>query len=68
MPGFSARIVRMIACFAARRRRWIRAQSRPESRPAPHSAADCVPPVLGPDDLWIGMFADRSAGWYLDRR
>jgi len=60
MLEFSARIIRMIVAIAARRR------ARP--RPAPDSAADWLPPVLGPDDLWAGMLADRSAGWYLDRR
>jgi hypothetical protein len=60
MFGFSARIIGIIAGIAARR--------RPRSRPVPHCAADWLPPVLGPDDLWAGMLADRSAGWYLDRR
>jgi hypothetical protein len=60
MFGFSARIVGAIARIATRR--------RPPSRPDPGFAADWLPPVLGPDDLWAGMLADRSAGWYLDRR
>jgi hypothetical protein len=64
MFGFSARIIGMFARVAARRRH----QFQPESRPVPGFSADWLPPVLGPDDLWAGMLADRSAGWYLDRR
>ena len=29
---------------------------------------DWLPPVLGPSDWSLGMMADRSAGWYFERR
>lgn len=31
------------------------------------SAADWLPPVLGPNEWTTTMMADRSAGWYFDR-
>ena len=68
MFGFSARIIRMIGRIATRRRPQFQPRFQPESRPDPRFAADWLPPLLGPDDLWVGMLADRSAGWYLDRR
>jgi hypothetical protein len=30
-------------------------------------SVDWLPPVLGPEDYSIGLMADRSASWYLDR-
>jgi hypothetical protein len=42
---------------------------RQSERPVSASpAADWLPPVLGPGDWSVGMLADRSAGWYFDRR
>jgi hypothetical protein len=32
------------------------------------ASSDWLPPVLGPGDWSVGMMADRSAGWYFDRR
>jgi hypothetical protein len=43
------------------------ARRRSERRISPGSAADWLPPVLGPEDWSIGLMADRSAAWYLDR-
>lgn len=40
---------------------------RPERRGSPGRSTDWLPPVLGPEDYSIGMMADRSASWYLDR-
>jgi hypothetical protein len=36
-------------------------------RPAIQSLVDWLPPVLGPQDWQIGLFADRDAAWYFDR-
>ena len=42
------------------------AQRRPGRHLSPSPAADWLPPVLCPED-W-SILADRSAGWYFDRR
>lgn len=44
------------------------AHRRSDRRVIASSGTDWLPPVLGPDDWSIGMMADRSAGWYFDRR
>jgi hypothetical protein len=44
------------------------AHRRSDRRVTASPATDWLPPVLGPDDWSIGMMADRSAGWYFDRR
>ncbi len=52
-------------------RTWISGalvRRRSDTRISVGRAADWLPPVLGPDDWAIGMMADRSAGWYFDRR
>jgi hypothetical protein len=40
---------------------------RTERRISHGSSTDWLPPVLGPEDYSIGLMADRSASWYLDR-
>jgi hypothetical protein len=44
------------------------AHRRSDRRVTANPRTDWLPPVLGPDDWSIGMMADRSAGWYFDRR
>jgi hypothetical protein len=41
---------------------------RAAARRTPGTAADWLPPVLGPGDWATGLMADRSTGWYFDRR
>jgi len=40
---------------------------RTKRRVSHNPSTDWLPPVLGPEDYSIGMMADRSASWYLDR-
>ena len=44
------------------------AHLRSDRRVTASPGTDWLPPVLGPDDWSIGMMADRSAGWYFNRR
>jgi hypothetical protein len=44
------------------------AHRRSERLVPPSPSTDWLPPVLGPGDWSVGMLADRSAGWYFDRR
>lgn len=44
---------------------WTR---RPAAACARNSAADWLPPVLGPSDWPVGFMTDCSGSWYIDRR
>jgi hypothetical protein len=50
----------LVSGMLVRRRAWRRTSAG--------RAVDWLPPVLGPGDWSIGIMADRSAGWYFDRR
>lgn len=66
MWGIQQAIHTLIA-VGRRRRRADRPIEHPVGREA-GPGTDWLPPVLGPQDWQIALMADRSAGWYFDRR
>lgn len=59
MIGMGLRVVRRLRATPSERQTAPVAGAR---------SSDWLPPVLGPEDWSIGLLADRSAGWYFDRR